>query len=332
MKIGMQSDLLNFKQEQIKKSLISRISPWELFSLLLLISLIMIFSSHHQQGLYQPWDFKQSYLPAGGGDYSNFFYAYWIMPVFWLLDKIPFPIAYTIWAVINILATFFASRVFGGKSWLAILSYQMIYIVFYGQITGLLLGGLALAWWGMASKKLHLAGLGFLITAIKLQFGLPLGLVLWLFADLTWKERISILFIPLLGVGITFLIYPGWIENIILAIQNGKVDRTGDISLWRYIGPWSLIFFLLPLGFRFKPEKRMLLLISAATFALPYLQHTVLLILYVFPFGWLSLLGNLGFLFPIFEWIIIRWLFLVPLSIYMITFVQYIFDVRQVKN
>jgi len=332
MKFGIQSDLLNFNSDQIEENLKKRVTPWELFSLVLLFSLILVFSFHHQKGFYQPWDFKQSYLLAGAGDYTNFFYAYWIMPLFWLLEKIPFPIAYSFWAILNVLGTFFASRVFGGKSWLAIFSYQMIYVVFYGQITGLLLGGMALAWLGIARKKLHLTGLGFLIMAVKPQFGLPMGLIIWLLADLSWKERISILIVPLIGVGLTFIFYPDWIQNILLAIQNEQVDQLGDISLWRYLGPWSLIFYLPPMVLRLNPEKRMMLLITTATFAIPYLQHTELLVLFVFPFGWLSLLSNLGLLFPFFEYEIISRLFIVPLIIYIGIVAQHGIEVKRANS
>ena len=332
MTLGIKTSLFNLNKDQIKKSLRSRLSLPEFFSLLLLGSLIVIFTIHHHQGYYQPWDYKQSYLPAGAGDYSNFFYAYWIMPVFWLLEKIPFPISYSIWAILNVLSTLFASRVFGGRSWLAIFSYQMIYVIFYGQITGILVGGLALAWLSMANKNYHMAGLGFLIASIKPQFGLPLGLIIWLLADLSWKERISILFVPLLGIILTFLVYPHWIQNILIAIQNGKVDKMGDISIWQYLGPWSLIFFLPPLIIRLQRSDRILLLIATAMFALPYFQQTGLLALYVFPFGWLSLLGNLGLLFPIFEWGIFSWFFLVPLSIYIFIFVQHLLDSKQSKT
>jgi hypothetical protein len=205
----------------------------------------------------------------------------------------------------------------------------MIYVVFYGQITGLLLGGLALAWWGLTSRKVHLAGLGLLLAATKPQFGLPLALILWALSELSWKERLMSLVIPLVGTALTFVFYPDWIQNILLAIQSGKVDFTGDISIWRFLGPWSLLFFLPPLLLKIPRKLRILLLIATVCFASPYLQQTELLALYVFPFGWLSLLGNLGFLFPLFEWEILSWLFIIPLIIYISIIFQNMYQISQ---
>jgi len=322
MKLGIRSDFLNTDQVQINQSLRSRISLPELFSLLFLLGLVFVFSYHHHLGYYQPWDFQQSYLPAGGGDYSNYFYGYWIMPVFWLLKQLPFTLAFLIWSILNLLGAFFAARVFGGKTWLAIFSYQMMYVIFYGQITGLIVGGLALAWWGMANKKLHWAGLGFLICAIKPQLGLPLSMIIWTQYDLMWKERFKILLVPAAGLLMTFILYPDWIQNILLAVQSGKVDTMGNISIWRFIGPWSLVFFLFPMIIKVSRHDRIMLLIAAVVFATPYLQQTGLLILLVLPFGWLGILGNLGFLFPFFMWDLVGWLFLIPLSIYVLMCIE----------
>ena len=310
--------VLNFDNKQLKARLQAPLSKQEIISLLVIFTLIFIFSYHHHQGYYEPWDFKRSYMPAGAGDYSNFFYAYWIIPIFYVLEKIPFFISYITWASLNVVCTFYAGRVFGGKSWLAILNYQMMYVIFYGQITGLLLGGLALAWWGMVNKKYKLAGLGFLIASTKPQFGVVLGFILLVMSGMSWKERIKVLLVPLFGFIVTFVAYPHWIQNIIIAIQNSKVDITGNISLWRYFGFWSLILLIPPLFFRLSTNNRTLLLIVASMFALPYFQQTGLLTLYVLPLGWFPLIGNLGFLFPIFGWEIIRGLFIVPLIIYFV--------------
>ena len=316
MNIGIQSDRFSSNPNEINKNVISKISLPETFSLVFLLSLTIIFSYHHHKGFYLPWDFEESYLLAGSGDYSNFFYGYWIMPIFWLLEKLPLTISFILWAFTNVMCTFIAGRVFGGKAWWAILSYQMIYVVFYGQITGLLIGGLALAWWGISSKKFLVAGLGLLISSTKPQFGLSLSFILWIMSDSSWKQKLKMLLIPTIGIIATTLAYPDWINNIFSAINSGKVDLRGNISLWQYIGPWSLIFLIPPMISKSSPEKQILFLIVASIISLPYIQQTELLALYVFPFGWLSLIGNLGFLFPFFSWEIIHLLIIVPLVIY----------------
>jgi hypothetical protein len=320
------ADDLSFDQKKTLERLKSPLSRFEFFSLSLLFCLIIIFTYHHQIGFYQPIDFFYSFIPAGGGDYSNFFYSYWIMPILFLLEKMPFSIAYILWASMNVVGTWFAGRIFGGKRGFLLLNYQLLFILFYGQITGIILGGLGLAWWGMATKKYHLSGLGLLIAAIKPQLGLVIGLIIWLLSDLSWSERLKTLIIPLIGFIVTTILYPGWIQNILTALNSGLVNFTGNISLWRFLGPWSLILLLPPLLLKNTSTKRILFLVVAAMISLPYLQQTGLLALYVFPFGWLALLGNLGFLVPIYGWESIQWLFFVPLLIYIIYLIQGIGD------
>jgi hypothetical protein len=317
MKFDINTDLLSLDPEELKRRLFTKVSLLEIFSLLLLFSLILVFSYHHSKGFYLPWDFEKSYLLAGRGDFSNFFYGYWFVPIFWLLEKIPQSLSFILWASANVFFTFVSARIFGGKSSVALMSYQMIYVIFYGQITGILLGSLALAWWGLANKKNHLAGLGFLISAAKPQLGI-LSIILWGFSDSPWKEKIKVLFVPIFGVILTTIAYPRWISNIFSSINNGKVDLTGNISLWQHLGPWSLLFLVPPLLLKMPKENKILFLITGSLISVPYMQQTALLALYVFPFGWLSVLGNLGFLFPFLSWEVIRFLFIVPLTIYLL--------------
>ena len=327
MAFKINADELSLEKDMILLRIKPPLSRFEFFSLTLLISLILIFAYHHQVGFYQPIDFYYSFMPAGGGDYSNFFYSYWIMPVLFILDKLPFSIAYILWALLNLGGTFFAGRVFGGKPGFTLINYQLLFVLHYGQITGIILGGLALAWWGMASKKVHLAGLGFLIAAIKPQLGLVIGLIIWLLSDLSWSERRKTLLVPLFGLIITTILYPLWIQNILLALNSGLVNFTGNLSLWRFLGPWSLLLLIPPLLIKTSRSKRILFLVVGAMISLPYLQQTGLLALYVFPYGWLAMLGNLGFLVPLLGWEILQWLFIVPLVIYIVFFVQGIIDI-----
>jgi hypothetical protein len=322
MAFKINADELCTDHNRIIERLKSPLSRFEFFSLALLVCLILIFAYHHQIGFYQPVDFFYSFIPAGGGDYSNFFYSYWIMPVLFILEKVPFSIAYIIWALINVGSTWFAGRVFGGRRGFSVLNYQLLFVLSYGQITGIILGGLALAWWGLASKKFHIAGLGFLIAAIKPQLGAMIGIIMLLLSDTHWNERLKTLVVPLFGFLVTTVIYPHWIQNILIALDNGLVNFTGNLSLWKYLGVWSLTLLIPPLLIKTSREKRFLFLIVAAMLSLPYLQQTGLLALYVFPFGWLALLGNLGFLVPLLGWEYLQLLAIVPMIIYMVFLVQ----------
>jgi hypothetical protein len=121
----------------------NRISPWELFALTLTLCSLGIFLWVHGQLHIQPFDYNV-YFKTAEGDLLQFYYTDWVLPVFWFLAKIPYWWGYVLWAILNILCLFFAARIFGGNATLALLTFQMFYALFLGQIICILVGGLAL--------------------------------------------------------------------------------------------------------------------------------------------------------------------------------------------
>ena len=104
-----------------------------------------------------------------------FYYAYWSLPLFNVLNRLPLPTAFAAWSVLNLLCAWFAVRVFGGKPILVLGSYQMLNILYYGQISGVLAGGLALLWWGILHRKWGAAGFGLLLALTKYPGGADVG-------------------------------------------------------------------------------------------------------------------------------------------------------------
>ncbi len=105
----------------------------------------------------------------------DYYYAYWCNPIFHLIALLPLSWAYLIWNIFNLAGIIWARRVFGGHPILVFFSYQLLSSLYYGQISGLLAGGLALFWWACVNRKFSLAGLGLLIALSKYQVGLLLG-------------------------------------------------------------------------------------------------------------------------------------------------------------
>jgi hypothetical protein len=270
----------------------------------------------HRLG-YIPFDYNV-YIKTAHGDLLQYYYADWILPLFWLWAKLPSLVGFGLWSALNIFCLFLAARVFGGRASLVLLNFQFFYCLFLGQITGLLVGGLALGWWAMAHKKWHLAGLGFWLAATKFQIGLPLGLLLWLASGIGWRDRLRVLLLPSLLTLATFLVFPDWPVHLLERIHAVAPYDWGSISLWRALGPAALIFFLPPLCLPMQRERRLLALAAAIPLALPYFQSADLLVLYVLPVGWFPvILGNLGFLFFVYEFSILRLLWIIPLIIYL---------------
>lgn len=262
-------------------------------------------------------DFR-NYINFAQGDAYKFFYAYWLKPLFILLSKLPFYLAYFVWGVITLFGVLFAGRVFGANSALVLFSYQLLYSLYYGQITGVLAGGLGLLWWGMAKRRWWLAGLGLAIAGAKFQSGLLFAGLLILYAEISWKDRLKLLILPGLICIASLLAYPRWPMELLATLKINPANTEGSISIWRWIGPWALLFFLPPIILKLPKDWRFLMMITAVPLGLPYFQQTDLLDLFILPIGWLAVLaGNIGFNFMFFGYQALQTLFIIPLGLYL---------------
>ncbi len=267
-----------------------------------------------------PYDYY-NYIKTASGDFSNYYYAYWLLPIFNLFARLPLLIGYILWGTLNVYGVFFTVRIFGGRPLVMLLSFQLFYILYFGQITGLILAGLALFWWCAAHRWLDLAGLGLLIASSKYQLGVPLVLFLWLAADMTWRERIRCLLVPVGIVAVSLFVWPRWPLLSLNTILTIPPNNSGSISLWRWIGPWALLLLLPPLILRRPLSQRLVLYAAAVALAVPYFQQTDLLFLFALPVGWLALGGNLGYLLMLFwSWNGLAGLAVLPTWIYLKSF------------
>ena len=120
---------LTFDAEAMNRRLRQRITPWELFALLIAFFLTGAYIWVHVTLRFEPFDLV-NYLNAGRGDFGYYYYAFWLVPLFTLLAKLPVMVVYGLWGVLNVLSILFAARVFGGRSALALIAFQTLYVVF----------------------------------------------------------------------------------------------------------------------------------------------------------------------------------------------------------
>ena len=308
--------LLTTDPEVIKQRLKARVGRIEFFAIGLNLGMLGVFLWVHAQIEFAPWDFA-TYIQAGGGDYSLNYYAFWIMPLFQILTLFPSPLDFILWNAANIAGVFFAARVFGAKVGTTLLTFQMLYILFFGQIIGILIGGLAISWWGIANKRWNIAGLGLILASAKFQTGFTLGLSLLLIAQISWRDRLRVILVPGIVVLLSLIVYPSWPLELIGTIQKAPPNDWGSITLWRWIGPAALLLWLPALILPIERDLRFIALAAANALSMPYFQQTDLLTLYILPVGGLlRLLGYLPLLFPYLQFISFRLLSLVPLILY----------------
>ncbi|MEP7290725.1 MAG: hypothetical protein ABI835_03030 [Chloroflexota bacterium] len=292
----------------------------ESFALALPIGLVLLFAYlNSNSGMPFAPDFDV-YLQAAHGNFTGFYYAYWSLPIFQGLAALPGAhTAYILWCVANVLGVWFAVRVFGGSPPLVLLSYQMLFICFYGQVTGVIVVGLALLWWSLERRRWLLAGIGAALALIKWQMGIPLCVVLVLLADASWYDRWRTLLVVLTTTLISLIAYPDWIIAVVARLIAEPPIRFGDISLWHSTGGLALLLWLPPLLLPMPRGRRYAALCAASALALPYFQQTGLLVLFALPVGWLPLLGNISYLYFWFRNTEMEFVSLVPMAAYLWT-------------
>ncbi len=300
----------------IAQRLRARIGKGELFALAMTIGLSAYFVYLAANHIYFPYDYL-NYRNAAFGDLSFYYYAYWFLPIFRALAIFPDIVQLTLFFLVNIGGVWFACRVFGGKALVAVLSYQMLYSLYFGQMSGIIAGGLGLFWWGMANRRWNVAGLALVIACTKYQIGFPIALALWLIADLSWGERIRILLVPVIVFVVSLLIYGFWPRDVLerALITNPPVDL-GSVSLWRWFGPLPLLLWIPAVLLPMSPTRRIIIVTATASLALPYFEQADLVALFMLPLGWWPLLANIGILFRFVQWTALQLVLIMPLALY----------------
>lgn len=241
-----------------------------------------------------------------GADYAIFtnrvfdnFWGYngpWITPFFQLFEQLSFNIGYFLWNMINLLGVIYGAKVFNAQLLPLLVSYQMLANLFYGQVTGIVIGSLALLWWSIYHKKWFLAGLGLLFACNKYQLGIPTSATLLLIANISWFERLRIIIYALIGVLISLILYPNWGMRMVNDFQRINLDSGLSISLLPAFG-FSIWMIWIPVLFLpFKQGERIIAIICAWIITAPYFQNADLILLFTFPIGAFVWFGNLAYL------------------------------------
>lgn len=294
-----------------------RLSRVEAFALALPIGLTLAFAFlNAQMGMPFAPDFD-TFMRAAQGNFTGFYYTYWSLPIFQGLALLPGQhTAYILWCIINVLGIWFAVRVFGGSAPLTLVCYQTLFGCFYGQITGVIVAGLALLWWSLERRRPLLAGLGAALALIKWQMGIPLCVGLALLADASWYDRLRTLLVVLLLTLLSLLVYPNWPLLVIDRLMTEPPIRFGDVSLWPRLGVATLLLWLPALLLPMARGRRYAALCATVALALPYFQQTGLLALFVLPLGLFPLLGNILYLYVWFRNTELEFAAIIPLAAY----------------
>lgn len=267
------------------------------------------------------------------GDFSGYYYPYWFLPLWSTFALLPAPAAFVLSNIINLVGILIACRVFNSNAAIALGSYQTLYVMYYSQTTGILLGGFALMFWAMQHKRYWLAGLGLAIALIKPQIAGPLALTLWLTQEGLLTQKLRVAVIPLIVGIVSLVVYPLWPLEVLQRLKEIPPFSGGSIVLWQWIGPISLLLWIPVVLVPLSRERRLVAVACATALATPYFQQSELLMLFMLPVGRLGLLGNFGFLMAAFNYAALRALVFVPLVFYgWVFFDHFVYQHRHISE
>ena len=214
----------------------------------------------------------------------------WARWIFALLALPPEPVAYIGLSLVCSASFYLAVRLFGGRHWLLFTSFAFGWTLLYGQIDGLVVGGLALAWWALLQKRPVLLGAGLLLALVQPQLSLPMALLLWFWSP----SRTQSLLGPTLALALTFVQWGWWVPGWLRAIQDTSdlVYLSRNLSLWPTLGPWALAIWALILPARLPRPRKLLAVAVGTVLSVPYFPLPSAVLLLVIPtpvWAWLLL-------------------------------------------
>jgi hypothetical protein len=146
--------------------------------------------------------------------------------------------------------------------------------------------------------------------------GLPLILAIALTADTAWKNRVFSTFATFIVLALSLLAYGMWLPGLLDRLQHAPPNAVASITLWQYSGALAALLWLGVFVPHLDRQQRLTLVAATSALALPYYQHTGLLTLFMFPVGYLGLLGNIAYAQIFMDWAGVRLSVVVPLLAY----------------
>lgn len=220
---------------------------------------------------------------------------------------------YIVFIGVTIGMLLYSITIFKGNPIIALVSAQLFWILWWGQIEGLVILGIALGWVSYQKHSWKLLTLALLLGTLKPQIGaVPLLAVWWWFGKDRWKSLV----ILACSVVATILIYgpwPLWIFDGVISVTNNSQYGPWNSS----IGLVGLPLFIPALLLKLNREQRLIALTTTAVLVSPYMPFysTIILLVFNLP-GWILIFACLGY-FPNILGTAIAWngIALLPVSI-----------------
>jgi hypothetical protein len=184
---------------------------------------------------------------------------------------------------------------FGGKPIPLLLSAQMFWVLWWGQLEGWAILALVFGWIGMTRQSWTWTFFALALGAFKPQVGFIPVLFLWAFSGRDkWKAAglLAVVFV------LTLIIWGPWPVWYLQGMLASRFVESHADTVRASLGAIALPLFLPALLFPLSRYQRLLALAATAQLVSPYLPYYSTVILWVFDLPWLFVpLAFLGY-FP----------------------------------
>ncbi len=220
----------------------------------------------------------------------------WLAPLLSPFITMPGRSGYLLFMAVTILLFWLSARELNGKMPFILLSSQLFWILWWGQIEGFVVFGIALAWSALQRQSWQRMLLAMLLVALKPQMGIfPLLYIWWSSGKDRWKSLAGFIIIIISSV----LIYgpwPLWFIESVLRISNETQYQPWNASM----GLLALPLLVPALRLQLNPYQRTVALTATGLLISPYMPYysTIPLLCFTLPV-WSSLFAFLGFLSPL---------------------------------
>jgi hypothetical protein len=218
----------------------------------------------------------------------------WLAPMLAPVITMPGRSGYIIFIGITLLIFLYASSVFESKPGFVLISAQLFWILWWGQIEGLVVLGIALGWAALKKNSWKLMILAICLAALKPQIGLfPIVAIWWWSGKDRWKSLLGFVIITIISIWI-YGPWPLWFIRNVVKITNSSQYGPWNSSL----GLWAIPLLLPALGLKMDRYSRLIALTATGMLISPYMPYysTILLFCYALP-GWSAIFAMLGY-FP----------------------------------
>lgn len=224
--------------------------------------------SHFAQG---GLDWRLFWRSGALGDTSALNGPYWSLFISWLPAQLPEPFGYAAWLAAGVTVALLTARFFGSPLLLVLLSYQLNWVLYYGQVEPFLAAGVGLGALALRRRNPWLAGLAIALLTLKPQVGALVAL--YVFWSSSSRLRTAAAFGAV--VAASMVAWPGWpaaylTDKILPFFQRNAVEiayfsAAVPMPLWASAA-LALLALWLPLG----PRRKMQALVAATLLASPY--------------------------------------------------------------